>query len=428
MCGGSAQAQAARRFVPVFTWNYGTTLPAAQESTLARYSFSDLSRDYYKDSLGQNTWSVLTSLNPAHEVYTYEFSVGTWSNMDTYPAVDLNNISRWNNARGHSMGNLNTHNPDLFLLDGTGSRIQNTGYSWWLLDVGNPKFWRYWEEAVTADIIRQPWKGTGIYIDGPGLEIPSDLSASPAKYPTGAAWIPGAINYVLALTSALHAQGQKAWFNLAPTYIPTGQAAWITLDSSPNHPDVMMDEGAFVTPWGSHLANFCNEAGLKSSIDTMQSVRNTRVAMSSSLYGLPGAAGTDNYGNPVTYWDAFYFALACFLLGKNTAANNSYFSWHDGNQDVQWFSEYDINLGAAVGPYQVTPYGTSNIYWREYQKGYVYANLSKNNADRIVLPTHCREVTHQNVTNPFSGPIITTLSLTAKRAAILVKSSVTAWE
>jgi hypothetical protein len=422
MINGPPQPQ----FVPVFTWNYGTTLPAGQESILAKYSFADLSRDYYKDSLGQNTWSVLTSLNPAFAVYTYQFSIGTWSNMDTYPAVDLNNISRWNNARGHSMGNLNTQNPGLFLLNSAGGRIQNTGYSWWLLDVGNPKFWQYWEEAVTADIISQPWKGTGIYIDGPGLEIPSGLSAPPVSYPTDAAWISDAMKYVLALTSSLHAQGQKAWFNLAPTYIPTGQAAWITLDSSANHPDVMMDEAAFVTG-GSYLANFYNEAGLKISIDTMQLVHNSQVAMASSIYASPGATGTDNYGNPVTYWDAFYFALSCFLLGKNTAANNSYFSWHDSNTAIQWFSEFNINLGAAKGPYQVTPYGTANIYWREYQNGYVYANLSSHNASGIVLGDACRQITHQNVTNPFSSPVITTLSLPMKRAAILVRSSVTGW-
>ena len=422
MINGPPQPQ----FVPVFTWNYGTTLPASQESILAKYSFADLSRDYYKDSLGQNTWSVLTSLNPAFAVYTYQFSIGTWSNMDTYPAVDLNNISRWNNARGHSMGNLNTQNPGLFLLNSAGGRIQNTGYSWWLLDVGNPKFWQYWEEAVTADIISQPWKGTGIYIDGPGLEIPSGLSAPPVSYPTDAAWISDAMKYVLALTSSLHAQGQKAWFNLAPTYIPTGQAAWITLDSSANHPDVMMDEAAFVTG-GSYLANFYNEAGLKISIDTMQLVHNSQVAMASSIYASPGATGTDNYGNPVTYWDAFYFALSCFLLGKNTAANNSYFSWHDSNTAIQWFSEFNINLGAAKGPYQVTPYGTANIYWREYQNGYVYANLSSHNASGIVLGDACRQITHQNVTNPFSSPVITTLSLPMKRAAILVRSSVTGW-
>jgi len=37
-----------------------------------------------------------------------------------------------------------------------------------------------------------------------------------------------------------------------------------------------------------------------------------------------------------------------------------------------------IYLGKSVGPYAVTPMGTSNgpvnVYWREFEKGYVYVN------------------------------------------------------
>jgi hypothetical protein len=249
------------------------------------------------------------------------------------------------------------------------------------------------------------------------------------KYPTDAAWASGAVNYVLGLTSALHAKGQKAWFNLSPTSTSLGKTSWITLDSSPDHPDVMMDEGAFVTPWSSTtLGNFFNEAQLKNSLNTMQSVHNSQVAMSSGARGLPGATGVDNYGKPVTYWDAFYYGLSCFLLGKNTVANNSYFSWHDDTTAVQWFSEFDIDLGAAKGSYWVSPYRTSNIYWREYQNGYAYVNPSGSDVTGIVLGDVCRHVTHDNVTNPFNSPTVNTLNLPAHRAAILVRSSVTGWQ
>ena len=419
------------RFISVFTWNYQDPFPSAQESILAKYSFSDLGSSAYKDSQARNTWTILKSLNPTHQIYCYEGPMVTMNNEDSvtqYPPLYINNIVRWDNARGHSMGNLDKNNPDLFLLDSKGNRIQHTIFKWWLLDVGNPKLWQYWEEAATTDKINQPWKADGLYIDGPGLQIPSNLSTPPMKYPTDAAWVSGAVNYVLGLTSTLHAKGQKAWFNLSPTSTSLGSAAWVTLDSSPNYPDVMMEEGAFVTPWSSTtVGNFFNETQLKNSITTMQSVHNSRVAMSSGANGLPGATGIDNFGKPVTYWDAFYYGLSCFLLGKNTVANNSYFSWHDNNSAVQWFSEFDINMGAAKGPYQVTPYGTSNIYWREYQQGYVYVNPSNNDANGIVLADVCRQVTHSNVTNPFSSPTIKTVNLQAHRGAILVRSSVTSW-
>ena len=420
------------RFIPVFTWNYQDPFPSEQESILAKYNFSDLGSFAYKDSQGINTWANLKSLNSAHQVYCYEGPMVTMNNQDSvvqYPPWDINSIARWDNARGHSMGNLDRDNPDLFLLDSKRDRIQHTVFKWWLLDVGNVKLWQYWVEAATTDKVGRPWKADGLYVDGPWFKLPSGITAAPVKYPTDAAWASGAVNYVLGLTSALHVKGMKAWFNVEPASTSLGKTSWITVDSSPNYPDVMMDEGAFVTSWGSStLASFSDEAAVKNSLDTMQSVHNSRVAMSSLTAGLPGAAGIDNYGAPVTYWDAFYFGLSCFLLGKNTVDNNSYFSWHDKNTAVQWFDEFDINLGAAIGSYQAAHYGASSIYWRRYQNGYVYVNLSNANASGIVLPSPLRQVTHSNVTNPFSAPTINTLNLNAHRAAILVNSSVTGWQ
>ena len=136
------------------------------------------------------------------------------------------------------------------------------------------------------------------------------------------------------VSAALHAQGVKVWFNAENTRDPVGQSAWLTVDASPNHPDIMLEEGAFVVSWGSPgtLANFFSEAECKSTIDTMQSVSHIKATIASGTTGLPGATGIDNYGAPVAYWDAFYFGLSCFLLGKNTVNNNSYFTWNDNNQ------------------------------------------------------------------------------------------------
>ena len=451
MLGGIAQAQntatnTAPSFIPVVTWNYEyTPFPSAQESVLAQYSFVDIQRDGYKDNLGRNTWQALKALNPTIQVYLYQLAGGTHDvNWDHWRGVErsyvtndsqdlvyveyVNTINRWNNARGLSMGNLNQNNPDLFLLDSHGNRICDS-YRAWYLDFGIQKYVDYWVAAATADITRQPWKADGIFIDGPGLAMPGGLSGTPAKYPTQAAWAAGAVYFMENVSAALHAEGVKAWFNAGPTTTQVGQSAWRTLDISPNHPDALLDEGTFVVSWvpAGVLAGFRTEAQCKSVIDTMQSISKISAAMASSSTGLPGATGVDNFGKPVTYWDAFYFGLSCFLLGKNTAANNSYFVWHDANQAVEWFSEYNINLGAAKGTYQVTPYGTSNIYWREYQNGYVYVNLSNTNANGIVLGDVCRQITHQNVTNPFSSPTINTLDLQAHRAAILVRSSATAY-
>lgn len=415
--------QASQKFIPVFTWYYGAELTSAQEALLAKFSFSDLNRRSYKDKLGRDSWQVLKSFNSLHEVYLYQFSFGAYDSQDNKLAVKINTISRWNDARGHSMGNLNIDHTELFLLDNKGERIHDK-YGVWLMDIGHQAYIDYWVEATLTDIVNKPCKADGIFVDGPSLIHSYTLTAYPAKYPTNSAWASAAKTFVLQVTSALHKKGVKVWFNMGQTHTSIGQACWILLDQSSDYPDILMDEGAFVTSYSRAFAGFHSESACRTSIDTMQSVKNVRVAMSSHVKGLPGDIGLDNFGKPVTYWDAFYFGLSCFLLGKNTVADNSCFSWHDSNKELRWFDEFDIDLGKAVGTYQVAQYESVNIYWREYEKGYVYANLSNTNVSGILLPAPCRQITHQNISNPFVDPIVDMLILPAHRGAILIKESV----
>lgn len=394
--------------IPVFTWNYQDPFPVAQTALLAKYAFVDVARP--------------TAVNPGQPMYRYIFCGGTKNSEDNatnFPAQYLNDIARWDNARGHSMGNLDQNNPDLFLLDANGNRI--TAWSYFLLDIGNPKFWFYWMEAAVTDILSQPWVSTGLYIDGPALGTIGGMSAPSVKYPTDTAWIQAQIPFALAISSVLHAKGQKCWLNLGPTYTALGSAAWLTIDASPYHPDIMMEEGGFVTPWSSALGDFLTEQQVVFSLTAMTGVHNSVVAMASGANGLPASIGADNFGNPCTYWDCFYYGLACFLLGQQS---NSYWSWYDNNPAVQWFNEFNINMGAAMGPYQVI----NHIYTRQFAHGLVVVNPTANAVTGIALGSSYRQVTHNNVTNPFTSPIITTLSLGAHRAAVLVGSTMTSWK
>jgi len=420
-----AQGQTPQRFIPVFTWYYYDITTSEQEAALSRYNFSDVTRSSHKDHLGRNTWEVIRSLNPAHEIYLYEFSYGPYDFQDRYSAVDLNTISRWNDSRGHSMGNLNKDHPEFFLLDSKGGRIRDS-YGVWVMDIGLQAYVDYWVEAVMADIIKMPWKADGVYVDGPSFLLPQ-FSAVPVKYPTTEKWSSAAISFIRGVTSALKKKDVKVWFNVGETRSLRGQANWTFLDSLDDRPDILMEEGMFATRYNNYFVAFCPEDACKNAIDTMQSIKKIRVAMSSNVNALPGDTGIDNFGKQVTYWDALYFALTCFLLGKNTVDNNSYFSWHDNSKTVVWVDEFSINLGNAVGNYQVTKYGAVNVYWREYQSGYVYVNLSDRDLSGINLPGPCRRVTHDNVLNPFEDSIIPTLDLPAHRGAILIKPSVTSW-
>jgi hypothetical protein len=517
--GGVNQTIGGSAFVQTFAYYYVNYLPSAQEQPLSLYSLLDLDRISYLDDQGNSAWAKLKSLNPAIQLYVYEDSSHTYSSQDNLSiyktALSLNSIARYDQPRPpdnpYPVGNLDQNNPGFFLLDANGNRITDTGYGFYYLDQGNPAFATFWLESVYSDIITQPWKADGIFVDGPGFALPS-LSANSAKYPTDAAWATASLTFMQLVTTGLHGYGQKVWFNAGNTNTSTGQSSWEIADAWADPPDALMDEGTFSVQWGCSgsgstinvvsldapgsnyqvgdvltviqsgasgghvtvtsigsggtvagisltaqgtgysaasalsvsgghgsgctinvsvgncMAWIDGETQCKSSIDTLQGVSHVRAAIESHCLGSPGSSGVDNYGSPMTYWDAVYFAFSCFLLGKNTVANNSYFYWYDPSASSPlWLNEYGINLGPAVGTYQVTPYGSSNTYWRQFQNGYVYVNLSNNDVNGIVLPASFRQVTHSNVQNPFGDPTINTLNLPAHRAAILVNSSVTSW-
>ena len=90
-----------------------------------------------------------------------------------------------------------------------------------------------------------------------------------------------------------------------------------------------------------------------------------------------------------------------------------------------FYDEYQtIDLGKAVTAYKVTRYGSTNIYWREFEKGYVYVNPTKNSVNSITLPELCKQRTHNNLKNDLESlSEINFISLDGHRATFLYKSS-----
>ena len=81
-------------------------------------------------------------------------------------------------------------------------------------------------------------------------------------------------------------------------------------------------------------------------------------------------------------------------------------------------------MGKSVDDYQVTAYSGNNIYWREFEKGYVYVNPTKYDVTSIRLPETCKQLTHSNFkSNPDSLPDTTSINLKSHRAAILYKKN-----
>ena len=434
-CGSAFAGGGAGKSMQIFQiyQSGGATLNNADAAKFAKYDIFSFNRNRYYQ-MSPNTYDAVKAINPDVIIFNYQQGPDTWTNQDGSSVVNVNNIVRYNNTYGHSMGNLNINNPDFFLLNTSDERIHTYYASYrYLLDFGSADFQAYWLEATENDVVDQPWRPDGILIDncqptwggGYWCELP-------AKYQTNAEWVPAMISFHTALTAGLHARGLKVWTNTGhiSDYTGDGYDAWLTIDADPNHPDFMAEEGAFVHGWSGD-ATFYDEIKWLMQVDMMTELQNSAITQFSHCDLPIGGSGTDTNGRAVTFWDALWYAMGSFMLGKNDVLDNAYFQFHSefyGYNIFYWFDEYErIDLGDAVGDYQKTLIGSSNIYWREFRKAYVFVNPSSVDAPVIPLPEPCKQLTHDTINDDPTGfPDVTSISLAPNRAAILVKSSMAA--
>src|SRR5258708_29340625 len=246
------------KFIPTFLVYYGGGPPftAADAPALANFDLIDVDRFRYAD-IGPTTWAAIKALNPASQIYLYEMGAEAPNFADAVAQLNLNGLGRHDVSRGHSMGSLNGNQPQLFLLDAAGSRIYNTTYSdpaanrfWYLMDFGSSAYQAYWVEAVKADLAEQVWAADGVHADNClALATFAGNSASPPLYATNAAWSIAMNGFASAITSGVHAFGQKLWCNRGGSGQADGAAAWGALDAAAPPPDVPGEAGAFALAW-----------------------------------------------------------------------------------------------------------------------------------------------------------------------------------
>lgn len=437
------------KFIPTFLIYYGAgpNLVSADAPKLAKFDLIDIDRFRYYD-FGPSAWAAVKSFNPAVQIYLYEDGAEASNFDDATAPVYLNNLGRYDVSRGHSMGSLNGDHPELFLVDAQGNRVYNTQYlspivnqHLYLMDFGSAAYQSYWMEAVNADIVSQPWVADGVFADNcPTINV-TDFgvySGVPTSYSNDTSWT-GAMNaFAAAITAGLHGVGQKLWCNRGETRFPNGSNAWLQLDGSASPPDVLLEEGAFAVIWGNPTwaVQFYPETDWRRQIDTLASITHSHVAVLSHTRLLPdpGAdTGVDNLGKPVTYWQALWYSLGSFLLGKNDILGNAYFMFAGGSgyDRIWWHDEYDkIDLGKAIGSYAVmsiaSANGARNIYWREFEKGYVYVNPTPDDVPAMPLLQPGRQLTHDNLNSPpDSIPVVGAIALNGHNAAIVLKGAAT---
>ena len=66
----------------------------------------------------------------------------------------------------------------------------------------------------------------------------------------------------------------------------------------------------------------------------------------------------------------------------------------------------------------------ANIYWREFEKGYVYVNPSLKDSPNINLPVPCVQLTHENIDSPpQSLPVTQKINIPSHHGVIVMKAS-----
>jgi predicted carbohydrate-binding protein with CBM5 and CBM33 domain len=83
---------------------------------------------------------------------------------------------------------------------------------------------------------------------------------------------------------------------------------------------------------------------------------------------------------------------------------------------------FDVNPNYNVTT-ALTANGPANVYWREFERGYVYVNPTLVDVASVTLPQASRQLTHDNLNFPRDSiPSARAISLNSHHAAILLKT------
>ncbi|MBU2602614.1 MAG: putative glycoside hydrolase family 15 protein [Actinobacteria bacterium] len=251
---------------------------------------------------------------------------------------------------------IDTRHPDWFLKDGSGQRIVFQYYEevdFYAMDWGHPEWREYWADRAVRratalgfdglfldDLYTRSW-GT---ISGPLDRYVDDLQLQSA--------VRGFLATVHARVKArdpdLLVVGNVVDHLEAPDLFED----WLTIS------DGLMDEQFVHT--GAH-----SESGFKSLGDKWEQqlaqVETAERMGKAAVFVSHGAAGDS---------ETMLFTYATYMLAADGA---SYYSHvHDGSMDdPTWYGVWGRDLGAALGPYRVTPEG---VYTRAFSKGMVAVN------------------------------------------------------
>lgn len=396
-----------------------TEIPALSRYDMVVYRrFQDGKGDIRRD---------LKKANPNIEIYLRQ--MGRVTETDNETTAPLNSIKRWTREIRPPTGLLrgtpcsltagSTHVSDKF--------DPNTA----LLDLGLPTCQQFWTTATITDMVGNAVSADGVYIERMRPRLDEILPGRPAKYPTDTSWSDAVVGFLSHVTPTLRAKGQKVWTERGNVNEDAALAktAWTALDASAGAPDVVEENLAFVIQYpGDRPFQVLPESTWLAQVNLMGQVSRSRVAVYAHTQLKPGETRIDPVSQvAASFHDVLWFAMASYHLGKNDALGTSYFSFTGSEDHVIWHREYDaINLGRAVKntspPYEVVDQGAARVYFREFDKGTVFVNPTRETFRDLPLRESGKRLSPSNL-DASTIASENKLTLEGYRGAFVVKAS-----
>lgn len=385
------------------------------------YDYITMAFFQYYEGYNSGALELIRSHSSKTKIFVYKIVTEIDTSYDEQLAYTADNIARYQNARGHSMGAIDDHQ-DWYITDATtGEKVINDNYTvpennkyLYLLDFRKQEIIDYGIEAIVTDISDAGWveKPDGIFID---LCMPvNDIYSGTFNQGlnTETEWLEASNTFVDRMTKEIHDAGYISSFNRGYTRNPTGVTAWSGFNLKENQPSLIMEEGTFVTQWGtSDDAQFYSEIEWMSQYATINnSIAGVTMNSHCDADSFDDAGLTPNRGNTVSVREVHRYAYASFLLTYRQEKdcfsfylkNYNHPAIQDGKEELSY-----IDMGDPIG----VMFDYQGVKCREFQKGYVYVNIS--DSDKSIelhrpmglYTTGTRRVKNSELTKAASGEV-----------------------
>ncbi|MGZ8648693.1 MAG: putative glycoside hydrolase [Solirubrobacteraceae bacterium] len=280
----------------------------------------------------------LKAANPAIKVLMYK-------NLSSMLAASPNG----NAGTGVTTQEAESH-PDWYLKNTSGAKFNFWGYDYlWAADIGLRSFQDRWAANVLAKLKADSWDG--VFVDDTNPTIRYHYNPeSVQKYPTDAAYSAATGSALAVIGPALRAQGKLVIPNMGSWRdYRTAVSSWLPYVSGG------MEEQ--FTKWGNDPAT-----GYMTGADWDRQLALVKETQAAGKYVLLVSHSTAQDANAARYGWA-----TTLLAGTGTAS----YSLAENYNGESWFTEYDYDLGKAVGAETKL---SSGVHKRVFERGIVLVN------------------------------------------------------